>query len=139
MAGMKHSKGIMQNPITIQRGRNVLKKLLPLVLKIALVIFFVEAIVMAILSAVAIADKNIEGLVDSITLTLLSALLIYYWIIKSYVEARDVAEEALHLSDTVFDITDMGILLQQSFSSVHKNRGDLLYVPTTQRMAIFVL
>ena len=45
------------------------------------------------LSVIEIADKDLEGLVDSMALTLLSAPLIYFWIIQPYVVERDVAEE----------------------------------------------
>lgn len=82
------------------------------ILKIALIVFLIEALIMAGLTlAPPIPNAEIDALVDATILTLLSAPPIYFWVIKPYIEARNLAEKTLRLIDTVFNITDSGIMI----------------------------
>lgn len=66
------------------------------VIRIAIIIFLSEGLIMLGLSlAEPIASHNIEALVDAAVLTLLSSPLTYFWVIRPYINARNLAEEAL--------------------------------------------
>src|SRR5512135_450475 len=82
------------------------------ILKIPLIVFLVEVLIMAGLTLVPpIPNAEIDALADATTLTLLSAPLIYFWVIKPYIETCNLARESLQLTDTVFNITDSGIMI----------------------------
>jgi PAS domain S-box-containing protein len=67
--------------------------LLRVVLKIALVIFAVEGSVMLSLEQLPIGNNVLATLMDATLLILISSPVIYFWIIKPYIHARDVAQD----------------------------------------------
>ena len=75
-----------------------------LILKIGIVVFIVEMFVMAIFIALGIAHSWTDALIDGIGLTVLSAPLLFFWVIRPYVRSRrkieDAAEAARHHSES---------------------------------------
>jgi signal transduction histidine kinase len=64
--------------------------------KIAVIVFALEALIMGFLSGWHLTDTVIiEGLTDSILLTITSAPVIYLWVVKPFVTSTHAAREAL--------------------------------------------
>jgi signal transduction histidine kinase len=67
-----------------------------MVLKIACIVFTLEALIMVALSGGDLSPKAIrEGLLDSTSLTLLSCPLIYYWVARPFADAARAARVEL--------------------------------------------
>lgn len=70
----------------------VTNDLLWVVLKIAVVVFAVEFTVMLDLIRFSIGNQLLETLIDATLLILISSPIIYFWIIKPYIQERNSAE-----------------------------------------------
>ena len=81
------------------------KKKILITLKIVIVIFFVEAIIMFILWHLPLElSLTAEVFFDSLLLAVISAPVIYLWIIKPFIDARSRAENALLQSHQELEI-----------------------------------
>ncbi len=70
-----------------------------IVLRIAVVIFVVELLIMSALAALDIQSEGLTALLDAVVLTAVSSVVIHCWIIRSYVRSRDVAEGRVRVNE----------------------------------------
>ena len=74
------------------------RALLGIVLRIAVVMFVVELLIMAALGA-AEADPWVGGLVDALLLTTVASLIIGLWVIRPYLRATQLAQASVEASE----------------------------------------
>jgi signal transduction histidine kinase len=99
-------------------------ELIMLVIRIALIIFFVEVGVMIGLSGWQFSREVIrEGLIDSFSMTLISSPLIYVWVARPFVKAAQSAREALagELEKKALQAQQLEVALKQSRLLLEQN------------------
>jgi signal transduction histidine kinase len=93
------------------------RELFQLVIRIALIIFLVEAIIMVAISGWQFSSAVIrEGLIDAVSLTLISSPLIYLWVARPFVKTAQSARAALadELDIKASQARQLEIALEQS-------------------------
>ena len=74
-----------------------------LVLRIAIIIFIAEAMIMLGLSLIEpITSTGLEVIIDAVTLTLTTSLAIFFWVINPYINERKQVEKELQESEQRF-------------------------------------
>jgi len=75
----------------------------PLAYRIAMIIFVVEAFIMGALNVIGVDFHETTGtFIDATLLTAVAGPAIYFWIIRPYIEARNIAEKSLRTSEARF-------------------------------------